>query len=77
MLYTHFGKSIKYFHSTYGEEYFSNQFFQFLALKKTTYQTSYPYALEQYEIAERKHCHIVEIAKSLLTSINVPSVLWG
>jgi hypothetical protein len=59
------------------EEYISNKFYQLLALDGTIYQTSCTDTPEQNEVAERKHRHIIETARSLLLSASVPSEFWG
>ena len=58
------------------EEYISNKFYQLLALDGTIYQTSCTDTPEQNEVAERKHRHIIETARSLLLSASVPSEFW-
>jgi hypothetical protein len=47
------------------------------ALDGTIHQTSCTDTPEQNDIAERKHRHIVETARSLLLSASVPSEFWG
>ena len=57
---------IKCFRCDLGGEYTSNKFFQLLALDGTIHQTSCTNTPEQNGVAERKHRHIVETARSLL-----------
>jgi len=68
---------IKCFRCDLGGEYTSNKFCQLLALDGTIHQISCTYTLEQNDVAERKHRHIVETARSLLLSALVPSEFWG
>ena len=68
---------IKYFRCDLGGEYTSNKFCELLALDGTIHQTSCTDTPEQNGVAERKHRHIVETARSLLLSASVPSVFWG
>jgi hypothetical protein len=68
---------IKCFRCDLGEEYTSNKFCQLLALDGTINQTSCADTLEQNGVAERKHRHIVETARSLLLSAFVPSDFCG
>jgi len=68
---------IKCFRCDLGGEYTSNKFCQLLALDGTIHQTSYTDTPEQNGVAERKHRHIVETARSLLLSAFVPSEFWG
>jgi hypothetical protein len=63
---------IKYFRCDLGGEYTSNKFCQMLALDGTIHQTSCTDTSEQNGVAERKHKHIVEIARSLLLPAFVP-----
>ncbi|XP_022859302.1 uncharacterized protein LOC111380069 [Olea europaea var. sylvestris] len=60
-----------------GGEYTSNKFCELLALDGTIHQTSYTDIPEQNSVAERKHRHIVETARSLLLSASVSSMFWG
>jgi transposase InsO family protein len=68
---------IKCFRCDLGGDYTSNKFYQMLALDGTIHQTSYTGTLEQNGVAERKHRHIVETARSLLLFTFVPSEFWG
>ena len=68
---------IKCFRCDLGGEYTSNKFCELLALDGTVHQTSCTDTPEQNGVAERKHRHIVETARSLLLSSSVPSVFWG
>lgn len=68
---------IKCFRCDLGGEYTSNKFCQLLALDGTIHQTSCTDTPEQNGVAERKHRHIVETARSLLLSAFVPSEFWG
>jgi hypothetical protein len=68
---------IKCFRCDLGGEYTSSKFCQLLALDGTIHQTSCTDTPEQNSVAERKHRHIVETARSLLLSAFVPSEFWG
>ena len=68
---------IKCFRCDLGGEYTSTKFFQLLALDGTIHQTSYTDTPEQNDVAERKHRHIIETARSLLLSAFVHSEFWG
>ena len=67
----------KCFSCDLGREHTSNKFLELLTLDKTIQQTSCTYILEQNGVAERKHSHIVETARSLLLSASIPSEFWG
>ena len=68
---------IKCFRCDLGGEYTSNDFAQLLASDGTIHQSSCTDTPQQNGVAERKHRHIVETARSLLLSAQVPSVFWG
>ena len=68
---------IKCFRCDLGGEYTSNKFCELLALDGTCYQTSCTDTPEQNGVAERKHRHILETARSLLLSSSVPNQFWG
>jgi len=57
---------IKCFRCDLGGDYTSNKFCQLLGLDEIIYQTLCTDILEQNGVAERKHRHIVETARSLL-----------
>ncbi|XP_023761615.1 uncharacterized protein LOC111910054 [Lactuca sativa] len=59
---------IKCFRCDLGGEYTSNDFTQLLASDGTIHQSSCTDTPQQNGVAERKHCHIVETACSLLLS---------
>ncbi|CAJ2636330.1 unnamed protein product [Trifolium pratense] len=62
---------------TKGGEYTSNKFSELLAYDGTIHQTSCTDTPQQNGVAERKHRHIVETARSLLLSASVPCEFWG
>ncbi|GKB17686.1 gag-pol polyprotein [Tanacetum coccineum] len=65
---------IKCFCCDLGGEYTSNDFVSLLKSNGTIYQTSYKDTPQQNGVAERKHHHLVEIARSYLLYDDVPSV---
>ncbi|KAM7465035.1 hypothetical protein LguiB_012597 [Lonicera macranthoides] len=77
MIKTQFSKNIKIFRSDSGGEYLSNHFLEFLKSQGTLPQLSCPDTPQQNGVAERKHRHLVETARTLLLSSSVPSVFWG
>lgn len=74
-------KKIKVFRSDSGGEYISAAFRTLLASTHFTYkavsQRSCPHTPQQNGVAERKHRHILETARSLLLSASVPSKFWA
>jgi hypothetical protein len=73
---TQYSVVIKCVRCDLGWEYTSNKFCQLLALDGTIHQTSCTDTPEQNCVAERKHRHIVETARSLLLSASVPGEFW-
>ena len=68
---------IKCFRCHLGGEYTSNKFYQLFSLDGTIHQTSCTDTPEQNGVAERKHRHIIETARSLLLFAFVPCEFWG
>ncbi|GJY90388.1 putative mitochondrial protein [Tanacetum coccineum] len=67
---------IKCFRCDLGGEYTSNEFVGLLKSDGTIYQTSCTNTSQQNGVAERKHHHLVEMARSFLLYVDVPSVFW-
>ena len=59
---------MKFFRCELGGEYTSNNFTQLLDFDGTIHQSSYTDTPRENGVAERKHCYIVETARSLLLS---------
>ncbi|KAG9454499.1 hypothetical protein H6P81_007403 [Aristolochia fimbriata] len=77
MVRTQFSKSIKVFCLDSGGEYVSHIFRSLLQSHGTLHQLSCPYTPQQNGVAERKHRHIVETARTLMLSSSVPKQFWG
>ena len=60
-----------------GTEYFNNCLGMFLTEKGIQHQSTCRDTPQQNGIAERKNCHLLEIARSITFSIHVPKYLWG
>lgn len=63
---TQFGKTIKVLRSDNAKEYFYAQFNSFFISYGITHQSSCPHTPQQNGVAERKHRHIVDTARTLL-----------
>ncbi|KAA0025813.1 Beta-galactosidase [Cucumis melo var. makuwa] len=60
-----------------GREFQNHNLGEFLASKGIVHQTSCAYTPQQNGVAERKNCHLMEVARSLMLSTSFPSYLWG
>lgn len=72
-----FNTSIKNFRSDNGSEYLDKEVRSILVEKGIHHQTSNVYTPQQNGVAERKHRHILDVARSLMFSMNVQKYLWG
>eukprot|EP00268_Persea_americana_P033657 TRINITY_DN3330_c0_g1_i11.p1 TRINITY_DN3330_c0_g1~~TRINITY_DN3330_c0_g1_i11.p1 ORF type:complete len:627 (-),score=65.47 TRINITY_DN3330_c0_g1_i11:2488-4368(-) len=77
MVATQFDTKIKIFRSDSGGEYMSHKFRSYLTSQGTLAQLSCPATPQQNGVAERKHRHILETARSLIHSSHVPLQFWG
>ncbi|PKU73081.1 Retrovirus-related Pol polyprotein from transposon TNT 1-94 [Dendrobium catenatum] len=71
-----FSTQIKIFRSDAGGEYSSIPFRNFLSTKGIIHQFSCPYTPQQNGLAERKHRHIIETARTLLLQAHLPTQFW-
>jgi hypothetical protein len=72
-----FGNTIKVLRSNNGTEYVNQEFEQFLAMNGIEHQTTCVNTPEQNGVDERKNRHLLEVARSLMFTMNVPKFLWG
>ncbi|GKA66871.1 putative RNA-directed DNA polymerase [Tanacetum coccineum] len=71
-----FLKRIKVIRSDNGTEFINNKMEKNLKEKGIIHQTSYAYTPQQNGIAERKHMHLLNVARSLLFQGNIPLCFW-
>ncbi|PKU75385.1 Retrovirus-related Pol polyprotein from transposon TNT 1-94 [Dendrobium catenatum] len=71
-----FSTHIKIFRSDGGGEYTSIQFQLFLSTNGILHQFSCPHTPQQNGLAERKHRHIIETARTLLLQAKLPTSFW-
>ncbi|CAM8966871.1 unnamed protein product [Rhodiola kirilowii] len=74
---TQFGKSVKTFRSDNGGEFFNHKLTAFFQSKGCVHQSSCPYTPQQNGLAERKHRHILEVARALMFEAKLPKHFWG
>jgi transposase InsO family protein len=60
-----------------GTEYVNDEFGNFLSTHGILHQTTCPDTPPQNGVAERKNRHILEVAHSLMYTMNVPKFLWS
>ena len=60
-----------------GAEYLNNVFGNFLSSHGILHQRTCPDTPPQNGVAERKNRHILEVARSLMYTMNVPKSLWS
>lgn len=69
--------SLKAFRTDRGGEFISTEFSEFCEEKGIRRFTTAPYSPEQNGVVERRNRTVVEMARSLLKSMNVPNSFWA
>lgn len=77
MVETQFGRKIKMFRTDNGGEFFSKQMDDLLQSIGCIHQSSCPHTPQQNGIVERKHRHLLHIARALMLNANLPKTFWG
>lgn len=70
-----FNSQIKFFHSDNGSEFISPH--SFFTTKGVEFQSSCVSTPQQNGVVERKHHHILQVARALLFQSNMPIRFWG
>ncbi|KAI3776447.1 hypothetical protein L1987_46232 [Smallanthus sonchifolius] len=74
---TQFGKKIKRFRCDNGGEFTSNQMKLFYAKHGIILETTCPHTPQQNGVVERKHRHLLEMARAIRFEANLPIKFWG
>ncbi|KAJ0470227.1 putative RNA-directed DNA polymerase [Helianthus annuus] len=74
---TQFKKKIKIIRSDNGTEFVNNKMDIFCKTKGILHQTSCAYTPQQNGVVERKHRHLLNLARSLLFQSGVPLSFWS
>ena len=77
MVKTQFNSKIKILRTDNGREFFNNNLSSFLLENGIIHQSSCVETPQQNGIAERKNRHLLETARALLFTSNVPHRYWG
>lgn len=68
---------MKVFRTDRGGEFCSNAFNSYFEQEGIIRHFTAPYTPQQNEVMERRNRTVVEIARSYLKEMGVPSILWG
>ncbi|KAK1406226.1 hypothetical protein QVD17_41515 [Tagetes erecta] len=77
MLKNQFNKTVKVFRSDNGTEFVNNQTHEFFRTHGILHQTTCSYTPQQNGIAERKHRHLLNVARSLMFQGAIPLRFWS
>ncbi|GJV79312.1 putative RNA-directed DNA polymerase [Tanacetum coccineum] len=69
--------SVKIFRSDNGTEFINQSMDKFCKEKGILYQTSCPYTPQQNGVAERKHRHLLNVARALMFQGGIPLNMWS
>ncbi|KAF7823637.1 retroelement pol polyprotein-like [Senna tora] len=77
MIKNQYGKSIKSVRTDRGTEFTNTQCDSFFKEKGIEHQKTCSYTPQQNGVVERKHKHILQIARALMFQSNLPKGFWG
>ncbi|CAM8915811.1 unnamed protein product [Rhodiola kirilowii] len=77
MVHTQFSAVIKTLRTDNGGEFFSDKLVQFLKNHGCIHQSSCSYTPQQNGVVERKHKHLLEMARALMIQSGLPKSFWG
>ena len=73
---TQFSTSIRVFRTDNALEYIKNDVSLFSSKNEIIHQTSCSHTSQQNGVAERKHRHILDVARIMMIHMHVPKYLW-
>ena len=76
-IFVQFNKRIKILRSDNALEYTQPVMDSFCVDRGIIHQTSCPHTSQQNGVAERKHLHLLDVARTLLFHMHVPKHFWG
>ena len=77
MIQTQFDTSIQIIHTDSARDYFNSELGDFFKTHGIIHSSSCVHTPQQNGVAERKNRHILEVARAIMFSSNVPSHFWG
>ena len=77
MIKTQFQTTIQIFRTDNGREYFNNILNRYLSSEGIIHQSSCPNTPQQNGVSERKNRHLLDVARALMYTTNVPYHFWG
>ncbi|CAM8928890.1 unnamed protein product [Rhodiola kirilowii] len=77
LIHTQFEKRVKVFRSDNGSEFINGNLQDFFKRQGCIHQTSCVYTPQQNGAVERKHRHLLEVARGLRLQAHLPKLFWG
>ena len=77
MIQTQFQTQIQVLRSDNARDYFNSTLGNYLSAHGIIHSSSCVHTPQQNGIAERKNRHLLEVARALMLTTNVPQYLWG
>ncbi|KAK4386066.1 Retrovirus-related Pol polyprotein from transposon RE1 [Sesamum angolense] len=76
-IYTQFSVNIRILRTDNALEFVQKSVSDFCNSKGVLHQTSCPYTSQQNGVAECKHRHLLDVARTIMTHMHVPKSYWG
>ncbi|KAK9125652.1 hypothetical protein Scep_014498 [Stephania cephalantha] len=74
---THFSQTVKTIRTYNGTEFINQQCTTLFSKLGIVHQKSVPYSPQQNGVVERKHRHLLQVARALMFQSNFPKKFWG